>query len=376
MKTAVVNFPKQVIYGEDSIKSVDDIIQEYSNIALLSYDSADKNRGYQNLIEILKESGKAYIEINKLPTEPSYLQVQEVYDSLFEKDIDLIIAFGGGSVIDTAKLISVMNKDVTVKDLIEDSSKARKNIDTVIIPTTCGTGAEATPNSIVLIPEKELKFGIVNAEMLPDKVILDPVAIESLPKVIIAHTGVDALCHAIECYTSKKANDISNLFALEALKLIYENLENAYTEESMEAKKKMLLAAYYAGVAIAAAGTTAVHALSYPLGGKYRLPHGLSNAILLLPVMKENKDAIEEKLSEIYDYMISKDEEDKAGAVLKWIEELLGNLNIPKSLKEFNIDENDLDYLTEAAFGVKRLLDNNIKEYDMEIIKKIYLEIM
>ncbi|HLS53525.1 MAG TPA: iron-containing alcohol dehydrogenase, partial [Tissierellaceae bacterium] len=201
--------------------------------------------------------------------------------------------------------------------------------------------------------------------------------IEKLPKKIIAYTGVDALCHAIECYTSNKANDISNLFSLEALKLIYENLEQAYIKEDMKAKEKMLLAAYYAGVAIAAAGTTAVHALSYPLGGKYRMAHGLSNAMLLLPVMKENKDVIEDRLEKVYDYIWGRDSsENKAEAVLQWMEELLRILEIPTSLKEFNIDEKDLDYLAEAAFGVKRLLNNNMKEYDVETIKQIYLEIM
>lgn len=376
MKKAIINFPKQVVYGENTIESLGNDIKGYFNIALFSYGSAHKNKGYQYILEILNKSEKEYMEVKEIPKEPTYLQVQEVYDVISEKNIDLIIAFGGGSVIDTAKLVSVMNKDITVKDLIDDSSKAKKSIDTIAIPTTCGTGAEATPNSIVLIPEKDLKFGIVNPELLPDKVILDPISIENLPKEIIAHTGVDALCHAIECYTSKKANDISDLFALEALKLIYENLEIAYVEESMESKQKMLLAAYYAGIAIAAAGTTAVHALSYPLGGKYRLPHGLSNAILLLPVMNENREAIEDRLTNIYNYIINKDEVDKAGLVLNWMEDLLKTLNIPTSLKEFDIDENDLDYLSESALGVKRLLDNNMKDYDIEIIKNIYLKII
>jgi len=376
MKTAIVNFPGQVIYGRESIKKLKDKVKGHSNVALFAYGSAGKNKGYQLILEILDGEGISYTEIREIPAEPSYLEVQEIYDRL-DENVDLIIAFGGGSVIDTAKLISIMDRDLSVKDLIDDSSKGNKKIKTITIPTTCGTGAEATPNSIVLIPEEDLKFGIVNDEMLPDLVILDPIAIEKLPKKIIAYTGVDALCHAIECYTSNKANDISNLFSLEALKLIYENLEQAYIKEDMKAKEKMLLAAYYAGVAIAAAGTTAVHALSYPLGGKYRMAHGLSNAMLLLPVMKENKDVIEDRLEKVYDYIWERDSsENKAEAVLQWMEELLRILEIPTSLKEFNIDEKDLDYLAEAAFGVKRLLNNNMKEYDVETIKQIYLEIM
>lgn len=377
MKTALINFPRQVAYGEGAIENIKEKVEGYLRIGLLSYGSSGKNKGYKRIIEILEDTNKEYFEIKDLPKEPSYLDVQKLYDQIKDENIDLLIAFGGGSVIDSAKLISVMSEEISVKDLIEDSSKAKKRIETVVVPTTCGTGAEATPNSIVLIPEKDLKFGIVNGAMLPDLVILDPISIENLPKKMIAYTGVDALCHAIECYTSKKANDISNLFALEALKLIYENLELAYVDENMEAKQNMLLAAYYAGIAIAAAGTTAVHALSYPLGGKYRLAHGLSNAILLLPVMKENKDSMVDKLGEVYDYIgLNSNGAKKEDGVLDWMENLLQVLNIPKNLKEFNIDENDLDYLSESAFGVKRLLDNNIKEYDIETIKRIYLEIL
>ncbi|NLL35768.1 MAG: iron-containing alcohol dehydrogenase, partial [Clostridiales bacterium] len=177
--------------------------------------------------------------------------------------------------------------------------------------------------------------------------------------------------------TSNKANQLSDLFSLEAIRLIHDNLLESYKTDSMVARGNMLLASFYAGIAIASAGTTAVHALSYPLGGKYRIPHGLSNAILLVPVFEENFETIETELEEIYDYINPLDGKDsKAQWVLDWLRELLEEINIPSNLVEFNIGEEDLYYLAEAALSVQRLLRNNKKEYKLENIKRVYRKIM
>lgn len=373
-----ISFPKKVFYGRGTIRELEDVIDKYNSIALFSYGSAKNNKAYLDLINILNERDKKFVEISSIPAEPTYTEVQEIYDSISEYSLELMIAFGGGSVIDTVKLLSIMSDETSIKDLIDNPNVGVKNVTTVVIPTTCGTGAEATQNGIVLIPEKNIKHGIVNSEMLPDVVVLDSVTIDTLPKKAIAYTGVDALCHAIECYTSKKANPISDMFSLEALRLIYKNLESAFLTGDLEAKEEMLLASFYAGLAISSSGTTAVHALSYPLGGKYKLAHGLSNAMLLLPVMIENEDYIGKELSEVYDYINSSGEgvSNKSEWILKWLEDLLDTLEIPKSLKEFNISESDLEYLSESAFNVKRLLDNNMKEYDLNTIKNIYLKLL
>lgn len=149
--------------------------------------------------------------------------------------------------MDAAKLVSVLKgANYTIRDLLENPSLARKQIPTVMVPTTCGTGAEATCNAIVAIPEEQSKKGIVNDDMIPDYVILEPKMIERLPKAIVAATGVDALAHVVECYTSKKATLLSNTFAREGAKLIFANIRKAYEHpEDMEAKEKMMLGAYY-----------------------------------------------------------------------------------------------------------------------------------
>ncbi len=158
---------------------------------------------------------------------------------------------------------------------------AKKQIKTVMIPTTCGTGSEATCNAIVAVPEEQSKKGIVNDSIIPDYVVLDSNMIRKLPKSIVAATGVDALAHVVECFTSKKATPFSDTYAAAGAKLIFHNIREAYNNpDNMEAKSNMMTGAFYGGVAITGSGTTAVHALSYPLGGKYHIAHGVSNAIL------------------------------------------------------------------------------------------------
>ena len=259
---------------------------------------------------------------------------------------------------------------------------AKKQITSLMIPTTAGTGSEATPNSIVGVPEKELKIGIVNPEMISDYVILDSRMIKNLPKPIAAATGVDALCHAIECFTSAKANPISNTFALEALDLIMNNIIEACTNsEALEAKSNMLLGSFYAGVAITSSGTTAVHALSYPLGGKYHIAHGVSNAMLLTPVMKFNEPAIKELLAVAYDRVVKNGVKNltvdqKSSYMINQLEEIVKVLEIPTSLKTFNVPAEDLDGLVAAGMEVTRLLVNNKREVTPEDARSIYLEIL
>ena len=262
---------------------------------------------------------------------------------------------------------------------------AKKCVPIVLIPTTAGTGAEVTPNAIVAVPEKELKVGIVNENMIADYVILDARLIKNLPMGIAAATGVDALAHAIECYTSNKANPFSDTFALEALDLILENIIPACTDaDAMEAKNKMQIAAFYGGIAITASGTTAVHALSYPLGGKYHVPHGISNAVLLVPVMKYNmgSEAFVERLAYAYgrcahDGSNCQTNMEKAQWMIDKMDSIVKALKIPESFKaKYQIPAEDLDGLVNAGMQVQRLLVNNMREMTPQAARELYLEIM
>lgn len=335
-------------------------------------------------VEYLKKSGVDVEVFSDLPTEPNCDEAQRVIERFNRVGADLLVAVGGGSVMDVAKLASIAADDsLTVRRLLENPEVGKKRIRTMMIPTTAGTGSEATMNSIVSVPEKQLKIGIVNREMIPDYVILDGILLRNLPGRIAASTGIDAMSHAVECFTSNKANPFSNLFAKESARLIFNNIEEACKNKNAEeAKTNMLLAAFYAGVAISASGTTAVHALSYPLGGKYHIPHGVSNAMLLLPVMRYNQSACMEELAELFDAVerdtegLSLTAEEKAEKLIERMEEIIKKLEIPSSLSEFGIGEESLEDLVNAGLNVKRLLDNNKKGITAEAARKIYQQIM
>ena len=352
--------------------------EHVKKIALFT-DKGVRNAGVLDELNRILERENIMCQVfDQIPSEPDYHQVQEVADSFCREPCELIVGAGGGSVMDTAKLVSVLaGERHRVEELLEDSSLAKKAVPTLMIPTTAGTGAEATCNSIVAVPEKKLKVGIVSPELMADYVILDASVLNNLPFRIAANTGMDALCHALECYISNKANPFSDTFALAALEMIFSNIEKA-CRGGMEEKKQMLIAAFYGGVAITASGTTAVHALSYPLGGKYHIPHGEANAMLLVPVMRMNEEACRRKLAVVYDRALSdgetqRSEKEKSEAVIRKLEELAKTLEIPASLNRYGITRGDVEDLVKAGMDVKRLLDNNPKTVTEEDARSIYL---
>ena len=216
-----LQMPQNVYSGENALENIRTIAKAYKKIAVFTDKGIQSTGLLDNIIDILNEIAVENVIFNELPPEPTCDQVQLVIDEFKSVGADFIVAVGGGSVMDTAKLASIcVTDEYGVRDLLDNPSRGKKTIKTLAIPTTAGTGSEATPNSIVAVPEKELKVGIVNGEMIPDYVILDAQMIKNLPVKIAAATGVDALAHAIECFTSKKATPFSNMFALEALDLI------------------------------------------------------------------------------------------------------------------------------------------------------------
>ncbi|MDM5282893.1 iron-containing alcohol dehydrogenase [Peribacillus castrilensis] len=379
-----LKMPTNVFAGSDAMQNLNTIIKDgVTKIAIFTGENILKIGLLDDVISIIEKNNIEYEILSDIPTEPSYTEAQEVIDNFKALNSDFIIGVGGGSVMDIAKLASVLSTDdYTVKDLLENPLLAKKQVTSLMIPTTAGTGSEATPNSIVGVPEKNLKVGIVNGELIADHVILDSNMIKNLPKPIAAATGIDAIAHAIECFTSKKANPISDTFALEALDLIINNIIEACTNpDALEAKSNMLLGSFYGGVAITSSGTTAVHALSYPLGGKYHIAHGVSNAILLTPVMKFNEPVIKDLLAKAYDRVVKETNEElnvneKSKYIIDLLENIVETLEIPTSLKAFNVPEEDLEELVEAGMQVQRLLVNNMREVTPEDARKIYLEIM
>lgn len=378
-----LKLPKAVYSGENVMENLTKIVKGLKKVALFTDKSLLQFGLADGAIAAIKAAGAEVEIFSDLKAEPTYEQVQAVVDAYRKSQAEMIVGLGGGSVIDATKLTSLLaGCDVTVKQLLDNPLAAKRHVPTVMIPSTAGTGAEASPIGVVAVPEKELKVGIVNPDMIPDTVILDANLIKNLPRKIAAATGLDALAHAVECYTSKKANPFSDTFALEALDIIINNLEKAVDDpNAFEQKTKMFIAAFYAGIALTASGVTGVHALSYPLGGKYHIAHGVSNAILLVPVMKFNEPVIRGRLAQAYDRVchdekkLTTDQEKSAWMIAK-MDSMVKHLDIPTSLKEFGVKDEDIDGLVSAGMEVTRLLVNNMREITPEAARSIYLQIM
>lgn len=380
MKQCQLSIPAVLCAGQGSIEKIADIITaERAESVLLFTDKGVRGAGLTKRIEEICGAGLTVID--DLTAEPAVADVERVIAHVKDASIDLIIAVGGGSVMDAAKLASIIvGADYSLRSLLQDSSIAKKYIKTVMVPTTCGTGSEATCNAIVAIPEKQSKQGIVNNCMIPDYVILDANMIARLPQKIIAATGVDALAHVVECFTSKKATPLSDTYSKEGAVKIFRNIRRAYNNaDDMEAKSEMMLGAFYGGVAITGSGTTAVHALSYPLGGKYHIPHGVSNAILFAHVMAFNKDACVARLADLCDAvfpsMSGKSSDEKADYIIAEIAAIVKETEIPTSLESFGVQKEDMEFLVEAGSQQQRLLVNNCKELTLTDIRAIYQKV-
>lgn len=382
MKSYQLTIPSNIYAGKSSIDNLVNIITKENVKSILVF--TDKGVRAVGLCDKVEEICKTvqYRIIDDLTAEPAVADVERVINEVGSTKYDLIIGVGGGSVMDASKLASIiLGADYSLRDLLKDSSIAKKQIKTVMIPTTCGTGSEATCNAIVAIPEQESKQGIVNNCMIPDYVILDVNMIAKLPPKIIAATGVDALAHVVECFTSKKATILSDTYAKEGACKIFHNIRKAYNNaDDLEAKAEMMLGAFYGGVAITGSGTTAVHALSYPLGGKYHIAHGVSNAILFAHVMEFNKDGCKDRLAmlcdTVYPELAVKSIDEKADYIIKEIADIVKDTNIPTSLEEFGVKPDDLDFLVQAGSQQTRLLVNNCKELSLDDIRYIYKKVM
>lgn len=383
MEQYQLTIPSHLYAGKGSVENLKTIIaNENAQDILLFTDHGIRGLGLTKEVEAIAGSMAASFRVSEdLTAEPAVADIERVLAEIGGKP-DLILAVGGGSVMDAAKIASITaGAEYGLPELMKDSSIAKKCVKTVMMPTTCGTGSEATCNAIVAIPEQESKQGIVNNCMIPDYVILDVNMIAKLPKKIIAATGVDALAHCVECFTSNKATPLSDTYAREGAKKIFHNIRLAYQEaDNLAAKSEMMLGAFYGGVAITGSGTTAVHALSYPLGGKYHIAHGVSNAILFAHVMAFNRDGCEERLAEladaVYPELSGKSAAEKAQYIIDEIAAIVKDTEIPTSLKSFGVEPGDIDFLVQAGSEQKRLLVNNCKPLSLADIRSIYEKVM
>ena len=270
-----------------------------------------------------------------------------------ENRIDGVLGLGGGSSMDVAKLIAVLAKGrVAIENCYGIDQISSDRLPLILVPTTAGTGSEVTPISIVTTG-KTTKTGVVSSRLLPDYAVLDAELTLNLPAQVTAATGVDAMVHAIEAFTSKiKKNFYSDMLAKQALSLLSQNIGTAVKDgKNIKARQNMLLGSALAGQAFANAPVAAVHALAYPLGGHFHIPHGLSNALVLLPVLRIN--------SRVVSGCEDQTSVSRAETFIDEMERIIDDVELPRKLSDLDIGEQDLPLLARDAMLQQRLLVNN-----------------
>ncbi|WP_312665974.1 iron-containing alcohol dehydrogenase [Pantoea sp. CTOTU49201] len=374
-----MNINSTVISGFQALNDLSYLLQGKEKALLVTDKNIEGIPAVQTLIAQLKQQIASLSIVNTVPPEPSQHDVAAIVAALPSTDVDLVIGVGGGSVLDVAKLLSILCVEgAPTLDALLAGEKPLTRTTSLLIPTTAGTGSEATPNAILAIPEKETKVGIITPVMLPDYVALVPELTTSMPPHIASSTGIDALCHLIECFTATGSNPVSDNYALIGMKKLFARLETTIAEpDNLEARLNMLWASYYGGASIAHAGTHLVHAMSYPLGGKYHLPHGVANAILLAPCMRFVRPAAVSKFAQAYDLLpdadTSLDDEAKSHALVAYFAALVKRLKLPASLEELGIGPDHLPYLVEAALDVQRLMKNVPMKVGADDVRNVYL---
>ncbi|WP_292985527.1 iron-containing alcohol dehydrogenase [Pantoea sp.] len=374
-----MNINSTVISGYQALNDMRYLLKGVSTAVVVTDRNIEAIPAVQALMGQLRDQIPGISVVNSVPPEPSQHDVAAIISALSQGQVDMVIGIGGGSVLDVAKLLSVLCIDAAPSlDALLAGEKPQRRTRSILIPTTAGTGSEATPNAILAIPEKETKVGIISPVMLPDVVALVPELTTSMPPHIASSTGIDALCHLIECFTANVANPVSDNYALIGMKKLFANLETTLREpENLQARLEMLWASYYGGASIAHAGTHLVHALSYPLGGKYHLPHGVANAILLAPCMRFIRPAAVSKFAQAYDLLPDADvrlsDEEKSHALVDYFTALVARLQLPASLEALGISPDHLPGLVEAALDVQRLMNNVPMAVTADDVRAVYL---
>ena len=331
---------------------------------------------------VLQQASIQHAIFDGVEADPRYEIVADCVKAIHRENVDLVIGIGGGSPIDIAKVAAVMatNQGAITEyfgiDLIPESG-----LNTIIIPTTAGTGSEVTPIVILSDEAEKLKKGIVSPYLFPKVAILDSTLTLELPPQVTAATGMDSLIHAVEAFTSKNAYWMTDMLAREAVRLIMGNIRTAFANGSdLDARTHMLEGSLLAGMAFANAGVTAVHAFAYPIGAEFHIPHGVANSIMLAPVMEFNMLGNINKFAELAvllgENTHGMNRREMAMAAVKAMRTLSQDLQIPSNLAQFGIKDSDIPMLAEGVMKVTRLLANNPRILTKTDAEKIYRNVL
>ena len=325
----------------------------------------------QPVVEALKANQCEPVLFDQVREDPPESVVLDALELALDSDVDGVIAVGGGSSMDVAKVVAVLIKsEQSLADIYGVDQVTGGRLPLILVPTTAGTGSEVTPVAVITTGETT-KAGVSSKQLLPDVAVLDPDLTLGLPPAVTAMTGVDAMVHAIEAYTSKhRKNPVSDNLARQALTMLSQNIRTAVDEGgNREARASMLLGAMLAGQAFANAPVAAVHALAYPLGGHFHIPHGLSNSLVLPSVLHFNMPVAENLYGELAPFVSGRS---GAGALVDELVSIIADTGLPATLAAADVPESALEMLAKDAMLQQRLLVNNPREVNYEDALEIY----
>ena len=381
----VINFQTpSIIFGMDTLNQVGLEAKKLGAKRVLFVTGPNVQRsGYVEKVESLlkKESIEVKVVMPERNTpEPTTDIPEKLRDVAKEMEADLIIGMGGGSVLDVAKMTaSLMNNPLTVREYFGKERVPNKGLPTILIPTTAGTGSEVTKHAIFLDEKANVKKAVASSNIMPIVAIIDPLTTVTCPSKVTADSGFDAFLHAAEPFVSKAANPLTDVIALESINLITKWIGPAYADgENLEARYYMALGSLLAGLVLNNSGTSLIHALAYPIGGEYHVPHGPSLTCLVNSCFDYIMVAKQERFVQIAKAMGENTEglsdREAARLALDAINEVLLRLNLPRSLTDLNItDKSKVDQWAIDGYSEQRLLSRSARKLSVEDIKKIYI---
>ena len=335
----------------------------------------------KKVTDLLDKEGLEYEIYSDIKANPTIENVQSGVEAFKKSGADYIIAIGGGSSMDTSKAIGIIITNPEFEDVrsLEGLSPTKNPcVPIFAVPTTAGTAAEVTINYVITDVEKKRKFVCVDPHDIPVVAFVDPDMMSSMPKGLTASTGMDALTHAIEGYTTKGANIITDMFNLKAIELIAKSLRGA-VENTAEGREGMAIGQYLTGMGFSNCGLGIVHSMAHGLGALYDTPHGVANAIILPTVMEYNADAVGEKLRDVAKAMgvegtENMSEAEYQKAAVDAVKKLSEDVGIPKDLKEI-VKPEDVDFLSQSAMD-DACRPGNPRDPKFEDIKELFLSLM
>ena len=324
----------------------------------------------------LHQAGITIVTAPPVTPEPTVAMFDSVLACARSESIEGVLAIGGGSAIDVAKLVAALTHGKqTPPEIYGLNLLAGRALPLVCLPTTAGTGAEVSPNAVLLDEAAELKKGVVSPHLVPDAAFIDPLLTHSVPPAVTAATGLDALTHCIEGFANKAAHPVVDVYALQGIRLIAAHLERAVRNgRDTEARAQLALGSFYGGLCLGPVNTAAVHALSAPLGGRFHVPHGIANSVLLPHVLRFNLPAAPDRYAQIATALgVGRHGSDESTAArgLEFLSQLSKSCGVPQTLAELNVPREAIPWLAKSALQIQRLLKNNprpITEFDAERI--------